>query len=288
MGKKDAQEAKRIDFLTYDNYYKRLRLLAISRFEWLNLPDTMDERFLETVLCDDGGAIFVNDPILGFLSLRINIAGSLNIYNNPVKYQAWSLGYSKIFNPAPGKRECVRVRNNYIDEPTDPILQMFAKRVADTQRTCDVNVNAQKTPVLIVGTDNQRLTMENVYAQYEGNHPAIFGFKGMIPEALQVLKTDAPYVADKLQDYKDKIMNEAISVLGINTNPNPNKKERQITDEVQSNNDLTDLYGVSALLSRKLACNQFNTMFPGHNIDVQFRKKEDIEMLVDNPEGDVD
>jgi hypothetical protein len=126
---------------TFNLFYTRLRLLAVSRFQWVNLPKTMDERFLEKVLCDMGNAAIVNDPLYGVINTRITYGGSLNIYENPVTYTCWSLGYSKQF-PAD---KVIRVRNNYLDIPTDFIIRQYCKRIANAERTSDINLDAQKT-----------------------------------------------------------------------------------------------------------------------------------------------
>ena len=44
----------------------------------------------------------------------------------------------------------------------------------------DVNIQAQKTPILILAEESQRLTMQNAYMQYDGNEPFIFGNKSRV------------------------------------------------------------------------------------------------------------
>lgn len=50
---------------------------------------------------------------------------------------------------------------------------MFAKRLYNLDRAIDVNANAQKTPVVIKCTQEERLTLMNLYKQWEGNEPMI-------------------------------------------------------------------------------------------------------------------
>ena len=68
---------------------------------------------------------------------------------------------------------------------------------------------------MILVDDNQRLTMENLYGQYRGNRPFIFGNKQQLGnmDYIKALKTDAPIVFDKLQEYKKEIWNEALTYL---------------------------------------------------------------------------
>ena len=42
---------------TYLQYYNRLTELALSMFEWKNLPDTIDPRFLEMCLLEESSEV---------------------------------------------------------------------------------------------------------------------------------------------------------------------------------------------------------------------------------------
>ena len=175
----------------------------------------------------------------------------------------------------PGK-DCVIIRNNDEMIPTSFPVQLFAYRLAEISRTIDINVNAQKTPVLVVTSEKQKLTLKNIYSQWNGFEPVIYGDKSLeAPELLRVLKTDAPIVFPELQNQKQKIWNECLTFLGIN-NANTEKRERLITDEVTANNNHIDLSADVLLKSRQKAAEQINKLF-GLNISVELR--EDI-----NPE----
>ena len=149
-------------------------------------------------------------------------------------------------------------------------VEMFAKRLYNLDRAIDVNANAQKTPVLIQCSEQERLTMKNLYMQYDGNTPFIFGDKNLNAKGLTVLKTDAPYVADKLYQLKTQIWNEALTYLGI-SNTNVTKKERMISDEVIRNQGGTIASRHSRLESRREAVAKINKMF-GLNIEVNYRE----------------
>lgn len=162
-------------------------------------------------------------------------------------------------------------------------------RLYECDRTCDVNIKAQKTPVLIVADEKQRLLMENLYLQYDGNKPFIFGDKLQLDKGLiQAIKTDAPFIADKVMDYKKEIWNEALTFLGVN-NIMVDKKERLITDEANSNNELINLNLQSYLAPRKLACEQFNEKFglKGTENEIDVRVRSDLHNIIKNVESSV-
>ena len=133
-----------------------------------------------------------------------------------------------------------------------------------------MNANAQKTPILIKGNEQQRLTLTNLYKEYDGNAPVIFADKSLDMNALQVLLTQAPYVADKIYQLKTQIWNEALTYLGI-SNVSFQKRERMVSDEVTRSQGGTVASRYSRLNARRQACEQINKMF-GLNIECDFRE----------------
>lgn len=276
MGRKrDTQfcESAYMNNRTYMQYYNRLTELALSMFEWQNLPKTVDQRFLEMCLFSDGMCVFFENEVLGYLGLRCMIGGKLNVYQIPTDRRAYATnGYQKELDGT----NSVIIFNNYLHTNSMLDVEMFSKRLYNLDRAIDVNANAQKTPVLIQCDESQRLTMKNLYKQYEGNEPFIFGSKGLDANGLKVLQTGAPYVADKLYELKTQIWNEALTYLGI-SNINVVKKERMITDEVTRNQGGTVASRYSRLESRRQACKQINEMF-GLDIWVEYREGfQDVE-----------
>lgn len=279
---KNFLESNYMNNRTYMQYYNRLTELSISMFEWKNLPPTVDPRFLELTLFSDGMAVFFKDPVLNELVLQCMISGPLDVYRIPKNRTAFaSNGYRMELT----EKNSVIIFNNMLHTNSILDVEMFSKRLYNLDRAIDVNANAQKTPILIQCTENERLTMKNLYEQYDGNQPFIFGDKALNTVGIKVLKTDAPYVADKLYELKTQIWNEALTYLGI-SNTNIMKKERMITDEVQRNQGGVIASRYSRLDSRKQACKKINEMF-NLNIDVDYREDYQIyDDLVDEKGGD--
>nr|DAJ86886.1 MAG TPA: upper collar protein [Caudoviricetes sp.] len=266
---------------TYMQYFNRLSELAISMFEWKNVPSTIDVRYIEMGLFEMGCMVYFNDEVIGNLCLNCLVSGRFDVYGYPVLRRAYSRynNYQKLLKDS----NSVIIWNNYLHTNNLLDVQMFAKRLYNLDRIIDVNANAQKTPVLIQGDEKQKLTLQNLYKQYDGNEPFIFGYKGLDRDVLSVLKTDAPYVADKIYQLKTQIWNEALTYLGI-SNINIQKKERLITDEVTRNQGGTIASRYSRLESRREAVKKINTMF-GTNIEVNYR--EDYQ-AIDNDGNTLD
>lgn len=264
---------------TYLQYYNRLTELAISMFEWKNLPDSVDARFLELTLFGDGQAVFFRDDDLDengrFLALRSTMNGGFDVYGIPLRRRAFAVnGYQKDLTD----KDSVLIYNNYLHLNSMLDVEMFSRRLYNLDRAIDVNANAQKTPILLQCDETELLSLKNLYKKYEGNEPFIFGAKGLDINGIKCIQTGAPYVSDKLYELKTQIWSEALTYLGI-SNVNTVKKERMITDEVLRNNGGTIASRYSRLESRKQACRKINEMF-GLNIDVEYR--EDMREFAEN------
>lgn len=277
MGRKKTnfEESLSMNNATYEQYFNRLMELAISMFEWKNLPSTCDVRYLELALFMNGSAVFFQDDVLeDYVALDVICSGRLDVYGNPVLRRAYSRynNYQKLLKG----NNSVIIWNNKLRTNSVLDVKMFAKRLYNLDRIIDVNVNAQKTPVLIKCDETQRLTMLNAYKEYDGNSPVIFGDKALNSNRLDVLSTGAPYVADKIYTLKTQIWNEALTYLGI-SNINVQKKERLITDEVTRNQGGTIASRYSRLESRREAVRKINDMF-GLNVEVNYREDTDADM----------
>lgn len=270
--KTNFDESAFLNNRAYNYYMTRFTELALSVFKWENLPDTVDERFLELTLYSDGQAVFFRDEVLGDLCLQCVVNGPFDVYRIPVRRQAIAAnGYQKRLT----REDSVIIWNNKLHTNTEPDMRVFARRLYDLDRTIEVNARAQKTPVFLQGPEEQRLTLMNAYKEYDGNAPVIMGNKLLDPEGFKVISTKAPYVADKLYQLKTQIWNEALTYLGI-SNLTIQKKERVNTDEVARSMGGTLASRNARLEARRQACEEINRMFD-LNISVHFREDLDSD-----------
>ncbi len=270
---------------SYMQYYNRLTELSISMFKWENLPDSVDPRFMELVLFTDGQAVFFKDDVMGYLCLQNIVQGKFNVYRVPINRRAYAVnGYNKPLTID----DSVIIYNNYLRTNSMLDVRQFARRLGEIDRIIDVNMKAQKTPILISCDENERLTMKNLYMQYDGNMPYIFGTNDIRGDALKVLKTDAPFVAPELYKLKVQYWNEALTYLGI-SNTNIQKKERMISDEVTRAMGATIASRYSRLNARREAADKINDMF-GLNIEVSYREDyreidDELMLPTENEDG---
>lgn len=262
--------------VSYTLYIDRLTELALSRFQWNNLPDSVDKRYIELELFKNGCVVYFNDEVMGNLCLDCITQGRLNVYGEPLTRRAYSRynNYQKILSMS----DSVIIWNNMLRTNSVGVVESYAWRLYNIDRVIDVNVNGQKTPVLVQGTEKQKLSLVNLYKEYDGNSPVIFGDSNLDINSLKSINTGAPYVADKLYDLRSQIFNECLTLLGI-SNVNVVKKERLNTDEVTQNQGGVIASRLSPLTCRQEAAEKINKMF-GTNITVDY--SDNVEKLIDD------
>ena len=278
MGKKTAQrefwESAKMNNATFRMYFDRLVGIAVSMFEWHNLPKSIDPRFLELSLFTEGKALFFRDEIMGELALKFMSAGVLDVYQIPTRRIAFAAnGYHKDLD----NTNSVIIWNNVMHTNSFNDVEISAMRLYDIQRTIDTNIKAQKTPVMIQCSEEQRLTMKQLYKQYEGNEPFIFADKDLNMNAVKAITTQAPYVADVLFNAKKEIWNEALSALGVPVTDRV-KRERLLAAEIAGDKAGSYAQQFIRLNPREKACEEINDMF-GTDISVTYRRLDDMAML---------
>ena len=286
-------DSLQINDSTYVDYLYRFTKIGLSMFEWVNLPKSMNSRYLEMCLFYFGKAALLKDEKYGFINTKCIGDGVVNIYGLPTKLHCFSYDYytdRKLYtglnpmnnNEDQENKECILVMNNWEGIPTISTLELFAYRLYEAQRSCDTNIIAQKTPILLLADEKQRLMLENLYNQYNGNQPFIFGDKDQLgDQTLKAINTNAPFVADDIMNYKKEIWNEALTFLGVN-NIMLEKKERLVTDEANSNNELINLNLQSFLAPRQEACRQFNEKYglTGTDKEISVRVRSDLYNII--------
>lgn len=281
---------------TYFQWEQRLTLLSTSIFEWVNTPDTVNQRYLERTLFYRGQTLFFKDKSkykLGFLALPVSNYGDLNVYGEHTTRQPIAMNGVNILVDENGKQviyddsDSIVIWNNDIKYPTYPFVQQYAERIAENQRSIDVNIKNQKFPVIITGSEKSKMSLVNMYNQYNGNVPAIFGYnQGQRAAPIEAINTNYPFVADKLQTNKKAELDEFLTFLGIHT-ANTAKKERLNESEVFTYDQFANMCAQTFYLTRKRFCEKARKLWPDElkDIDVRFRNPDmnSITALAETP-----
>lgn len=256
--------------INYNNFYiyfiQRLKAIAVSCFEWKDLPLSVSQRYLEIVLLRRSFCLFFKDDILDeFYAMRCILEPPFDNYDIPMHRIAYA---NNRYRNRLSWKDSVIIYDNYLHEPTWPTLTMFAQQLTNIEITKQINLRAQKTPILILCDEKQRLTMENLFNKLDCGTPVIFGSKNLDIEGVKVLNTGAPYLLDKLQEEKINVLHEAFSYLGVGSLEIV-KRERYITNEIQAANEGNIAQRANRLKARTEAAEHINKMF-GLNISVEY------------------
>lgn len=277
MGKDKRRRRKQ--WSCWEEIFIQFKELYISAFKWENLPSTVNERFLELSLFDTGKVIFFRDELIGELALKGNLNGKLDVYGEPISLRVYGTnGYQKVVT---NHKDAVIIYNNYSRTSPYQRLINFSQRIYNIERTIDINVHSQRTPILIKSSKKQELTLKNIYQDYDQYEPVIIVDEALDTGNLSVLKTDAPFVTDKLEEEKRKLWNEALSYIGIENNFSE-KNERLTRGEVLVSNGLAIANKQSKINARQKAVEEINKVF-GLNVEV---KTNNLSIL-DIEEGDL-
>lgn len=266
MNKQQIEIFKSLNYERLFNYYK---MLALNMFTWENLPETMNTRYIEEALFNHGLCLVNDDENLGLISVPCNYGANMNINNEPTEVMTCGFNYVKTINHMHKKvkNKCQLIRNNDLGIATKDYVSNYAQRMLEVEMCIRANINQQKFPWFVNATEKTKKSLEIMFEKVENFEPFILANKeiGLNENALEVLTMNTPYVADKLNEYKYELEREILTFFSLNNNFE--KKERLLTDEVNSNNDFVATNGMLMFKTRLEACEKINEKF-GLNIRV--------------------
>ena len=278
---------------TFDDYCNRFYKIATSIFEWVNLPDSMDGEYLEHVLFYKGMGAMLKTEEYGFINTKATASGDFNIYGRPTQLNCYSYSFNEVRTVYNGlirdvdgnvmnkeNSECILVRNTLLSKPTFASMRLFALRLTELERTMDTNVKRCKDPYILKANKAQEMTMRQVFQDADNNVPAIVVEKNALDlKDIDAIPLKVDFLGKDMMEYKEKVMNEALTVLGINNLGE--KRERLISDETNSNNELINMNLMSYLTPRKQACKEFNEKFGLTGEDaIDVRVRSDLDNII--------
>ena len=268
----------------FRDYFNRLSLKARCLFKWNNLPNGIDEKWIEEYLFYNGKCVFFKDKSKGFMITGFTDKDRRNYYNEPTKIYASSIDYQNA--SLENNINAIIIRNNDDMIPTERTIQIYAYKLTNLDMTIENNLELQKMPYIITCSDKQKLSFKVLMDKKRNNEPVIYADKDIDLNSVNAIKTETPFIVDKLQVQKHEIFNECNTFLGIN-NANVSKRERLITNEVDANNDDIEANFDVMLKARQKACELINQMFK-LNISVERRSNDNFINVVDNGDDNND
>lgn len=242
-------------------YRNQIIKLAMSRYKWVNLPVTCDERYLEMTLLRQGIATiaFPKRQRGIFYSTQVAQMSPPNIYDNPTKWI--SIGNNGWRFPCTNKNGVI-VWDNRTRYPLMQMVDMWARELTDIRRTMQINRMHVKTPYLITCPPEQEQQAVNLYKQISGGEPAVIATNAISNIDVNVIKTDVPFLGDDLTAAEINTWAQVYQSLGIQNLTY--KAERMVQDEVNKRDEPSDLMALDGLNCRREACELLNLRFGGY------------------------
>lgn len=266
----------------YEFIYQRiLSELAISRFKWKGLPPSIDERFLELTLHTNGLIVFYFDADYDrFLALRGTGVGKWNMYDNPTRFQV--VGNDMVHKQLNAK-ECVPIWSNYLRHPDVSITDVYAHRLAEADRTIDINLLNERHPWIVSVNKNERLSLQAAFRAVQEGQPVIWGTDNFTPDELAKKLNVFNVGQDReatlnVMTARMRLWNDCMTLLGIE-NTNTDKRERMIVDEVNANAGQVMAARNVSMIARQEAARQINRLWSGLNVQVEWNTAAEVAGL---------
>lgn len=276
---------KNRQFLIESMYQRILTELAVNRFEWTGLPRSVNPRWLEMTLFYTALSVFYYDTEYNeYLALRATGSGRINMVGNPVSFTLLGPLFKSKTLPA---RQVVPIWANYLRIPDLDIITIYSHRLAELDRTIEINSKNARQNRAIVSTENQRLTMQNITRMIdEGQKDIVITDRGLIDGITPIDMAVNPDSYEKLHILRTRIWNECMGLLGIN-NANQDKKERLVESEIGANDDQVGAMQDVNLNARQYACEQIKLKY-NLDVDVKLRRTTLNLSLMPNADEGID
>lgn len=261
-------------------YLRVLGELAMNRFKWTGLPESVDTRYLEMNLYFHALAVAFEDRNTGrLLAIKGAPSGQRDFQDNPLSFTLTGRLFTGVTLSA---RNCVPVWANYFRSPDLDIVTAYAFKLAQIDRTIEINMNNARRARVLVYNENQRLSAENINRQLNNGDPTI---RVSMPLGDMIQSFDLgvePKTIETLSVVRNRLWNECMGLLGIN-NSNQDKKERLVESEVDANDDQVLNSRYVALNARQAAADEITERYP-HLIEepVRVNYRSDVDAKSSN------
>lgn len=180
--------------------------------------------------------VLFREPTTGkFLFLQATPNGFPNIYGDYEEYQAIGRNGRTFTVKAKDCAVCWNTINRTTTSGLD--ISETALRITDAIRTADARMINHKKPIILNMSEEQKASYNQYIKKVSENQQAIAVYDNEFMKGVQTTPNDVNFINHEIYSYINTLLNQFLNRHGINGNPESNKKERLIVDEVNSNNE---------------------------------------------------
>lgn len=258
---------------TFYYYFEKFSRIATNRFKWKFYEQkyTHFNRVIESYLWKYGHCIAFVHPLVGWL-ITDCVVRSYDVNNFPNKFNPKYeirdnyeiASYKPIlnrynldneFNP---DTDCIFITDTQDYKNRSAHCLNLIYEIVDTKEAIRTQIFNQNSPLFaIASSDKDKIAVKTVLIGM-GKNQKIYVVDDDITQNLKTLNLDSPFNIEPLTNYVHELENEILEFLSMDNTQVFQKKERMITDEVESNNELLYSLYNDCLQPRKYAMDCFN------------------------------
>ena len=243
-------------------------------YEITGMPDTWDIDYVYQRLFLDGH-FCITDTAMGVLPLRCGFSG-VNVFEHPTR--------CVIANPVLGSFErtigedcaLIKLQSNYVG--IWDIINRYAVLLSMCDSSIAVNLmNSKVAAIFGAETKQEAETYKQMFDQINQGRPGVFVANNLVQrlsDRLVFNRVKEAYIADKVEDLKQQLINDFLSDIGIN-NANTEKRERLVSNEVMSNRQEVRSGAESWIRNVKEGFREANRLY-GLNLDIRLADWNEI------------
>lgn len=275
------------------NYIQQWQDRLKSAFKWKNLPATVPQRALESLLQDeDGYAIFhkykdnfyVDFGGLGGTDENANYEISKGIITNAPLNIETEVYFKNNLNH---EQNAVLIRN-VPDLLTceELVFSRYAKLLSETDITLELALIQARAMILAIAEDDEQKKAYDVYIQslIEGKPQALVNDTIVKGIQTQQYATSMHQALTDINENYQFLKASMMQDMGISANNNQKRESIMSSESELITNGLTTLID-TMMMCRKEACEEINEIF-GLNIDVEFAGVWKRNILADGINAD--
>ena len=253
---------------TYLDYYKRLRLLALSMFEWENLPETIPKKELEKQLQVNGYS-FITKIKGKIYALNGSLGGEVDEYGNATQITINNIALD--FNETLSlKDDGVLICNDDLMLGLMPVFTRYNTMIMENDINLSMLGYSSRSQILLTASDNKSKASAELFIKklingdlsVIGENPIFDGVKALN------LNTNGSSNFNSLIEFNQYLKGSLYNEVGIQANT-VMKRERVNSEEVNANNDLLFPFIYNMLENRLTAIKLINEKY-SENIAVDF------------------
>lgn len=250
--------------------YAEFSNICLTNFEW-KFPaenEQLNSDFNELLLFYKGRSALINTGDTGYMLCDFNaIDRHFNMFGYPTLIEAIDIFNDNKVLGQFSSDNFVIIPNNRIWYPTNYTVLKYSVDIANIIEAMDLNVEAQKFPVVLQGTPEQKTTLQQIANKIETGDKYIFLDKNYNVDDIKTLFINAPFISKELDEIKERKRAELLTKIGIN-NANVYKESGINESETNANNNLVSYNLESFITPRLNAIKEIKSKF---DIDVSLK-----------------